>query len=60
MADLSSAMSKKPGRQGMQSIEMTTASPRLTCKIKRTFKSNGEAPERADRDKRREPMRDND
>lgn len=44
--DLSSAMQKKAGRQGMQSIEMTTASPRLTCKVKRAFKSNGASPKR--------------
>lgn len=44
MAELTSAMQKKASRQGMNSIEMTTASPKLACKIKRSFKSNGAGP----------------
>ncbi len=34
----------KPGREGMNSIKATTASPRLTSKVRRSFKSNGTAP----------------
>lgn len=44
MSDLTSAMPKKPGRQGMNSIEMTAASPKLRCKVKRSFKTNGASP----------------
>lgn len=44
MADLTSAMQKKATRQGANSIEMTTASPKLRCQIKRAFKSNGNPP----------------
>lgn len=44
MADLTSAMQKKAGRTGMDSIEMTAASPKLRCKVKRSFKSNGAGP----------------
>lgn len=43
-ADLTSAMDKKPGRQGMNSIEMTAASPKLRCRVKRQFKTNGAGP----------------
>lgn len=45
-ADLTSAMQKASNRQGKNSIEMTAASPKLACKVKRSFKSNGASPKR--------------
>ena len=44
MADLTSAMQKTSSRQGSKSIEMTAASPKLHCKVRRSFKSNGTPP----------------
>lgn len=38
----------KPGREGMNSVKVTTGSPLLKTRTNRPFKSNGKAPRRTD------------